>query len=150
MAQPKYLISACLCGICSRYDGGSFDYPALRQLAKVGLAVPFCPECAGGLSTPRKPCEICGDRVLTADGDDCTAQYRRGAERALETCREHGLTAAIFKEGSPSCGSCRIRDGSHTGRKIPGMGVTATLLAQSGIALYSEERLPPGIDLDSP
>ena len=142
MSKPTYLISACLCGQTCRYDGGGFDIPALRQLAEEGRAIPFCPECAGGLSTPRKPCEIVGDRVLTADGTDCTAQYRKGAHLALERCRELGLTAAILKEGSPSCGSHRIRDGSHTGRKIPGMGVTAALLAENGIALHTEEQLP--------
>ena len=142
MSTPKYLISACLCGHTCRYDGGAFDFPALRRLAEEGIALPYCPEHAGGLPIPRKPCEILGDRVLAADGTDCTAEYTRGAEGALALCREHGITAAILKEGSPSCGSCRIRDGSHTGRKIAGMGVTARLLKDNGIALYSEEQLP--------
>ena len=142
MAQTRYLVSACLCGLCCRYDGGSFDLPQFRRLVEEGRAVPFCPECAGGLPTPRVPCEICGDRVLAADGTDCTAQYRRGAALALETCRRHGLNAAILKEGSPSCGSHRIRDGSHTGRKIPGMGLTAALLAENSIVLYTEEQPP--------
>lgn len=145
MNKPKYLISACLCGEYCRYDGGTFDYPTLRELAKSGVALPYCPEHQGGLPIPRKPCEILGDRVLTADGTDCTAEYVRGAQGALDLCQQHGITAAILKEGSPSCGSCRIRDGSHTGRKIPGMGVTARLLAEHGIALYSEERLPEEI-----
>lgn len=145
MSATTYLVSACLCGQTCRYDGGRFDIPALRQLAEAGRAIPFCPECAGGLSTPRKPCEIVGDRVLAADGTDCTAEYREGARLALKRCRELGITAAILKEGSPSCGSHRIRDGSHTGRKIPGMGVTAALLAENGIALYTEEDLPEDI-----
>lgn len=139
---PRYLISACLCGHSCRYDGGSFDYPALRRLAEDGEAVPFCPECEGGLPAPRTPCEICGERVMTADGTDCTIPYRLGAEKALARCKELGLTAAILKEGSPSCGSHRIRDGSHTGRKIPGMGITAALLAENGITLFTEEQLP--------
>lgn len=146
MDGARYLISACLCGVCCRYDGGGFDLPRLRELMEKGIAIPFCPECAGGLPTPRVPCEIAGDRVLAANGTDCTAQYRRGAELALETCRRYDLTAAILKEGSPSCGSHRIRDGSHTGQKIPGMGVTATLLAQNGITLYTEELLPPELE----
>ena len=146
MKKPTYLISACLCGQYCRYDGGTFDYPALRRLAVEGTALPYCPECAGGLPTPRKPCEIAGDRVLAADGTDCTAEYRRGAQGALELCRTHGITAAILKEGSPSCGVCRIRDGSHTGRKIPGMGLTARLLSENGITLYTEERLPQEIE----
>ncbi len=142
----RYLISACLCGRRCRYDGGCFDYPALRQLADIGEAIPFCPECAGGLSTPRVPCEIVGERVLAADGTDCTAAYHRGAAAALALCREHGITAAILKESSPSCGANRIYDGTHTGRKISGRGITAALLADNGITIYTEQTLPDNIE----
>lgn len=137
--QPRLLISACLCGQRCRYDGGRFDLPLLRRLADCGMAVPFCPECAGGLPTPRTPCEIVGERVLARDGRDCTAEYTRGATLALALCRQRGLTAAILKDGSPSCGVTRIYDGTHTGHRIPGQGVTARLLAQEGIALYTED-----------
>ena len=146
MGTYKYLISACLCGENCRYDGGSFDYPALRKLAEEGVALPYCPEHRGGLPIPRKPCEIVGDKVLAADGTDCTVEYTRGAEGALALCREHGITAAILKESSPSCGSTRIYDGTHTGVKIPGMGVAARLLAENGITLYSEKELPKEIE----
>ena len=145
MNSPKYLISACLCGQSCRYDGGTFDYPTLKRLAQEGVALPYCPEHEGGLPIPRKPCEILGERVLAADGTDCTAEYVRGAEGALTLCKEYGITAAILKEGSPSCGVCRIRDGSHTGRKIPGKGITARLLIANGITLYTEENLPQEI-----
>lgn len=146
MSKPQYLISACLCGQSCRYDGGTFDHPALRRLVEEGVALPYCPEHAGGLPIPRQPCEILGDRVLTADGKDCTTEYTRGADGALALCQEYGITAAILKEGSPSCGVCRIRDGSHTGRKIPGMGITARLLSEHGVTLYSEEALPKEIE----
>jgi uncharacterized protein YbbK (DUF523 family) len=127
MSKPRYLISACLCGYHCRYDGGSFDYPALRQLADDGLALPFCPECAGGLPTPRTPCEIVCDAngvrtVISRAGIDCTAEYCLGAEKALALCREHSLVGAILKDGSPSCGVTRIYDGTHTGRCIAGQG----------------------------
>ena len=146
MGKYKYLISACLCGENCRYDGGRFDYPALRRLAEEGVALPYCPEHQGGLPIPRKPCEIVGDKVLAADGTDCTAEYTRGAEGALALCREYGLTAAILKESSPSCGSTLIYDGTHTGTKIPGMGLAARLLSENGIALYSEKALPEEIE----
>ena len=146
MGKYKYLIIACLCGEYCRYDGGAFDYPHLRRLAEEGVALPYCPEHAGGLPIPRKPCEIIGDKVLAADGTDCTAEYTRGAEGALALCKEHGITAAILKESSPSCGSTRIYDGTHTGVKIPGMGLAARLLTENGVALYSEKALPEGIE----
>ena len=145
MSSPKYLVSACLCGQSCRYDGGTFDYPIIKRLAQKGVALPYCPEHEGGLPIPRKPCEILGEQVLAADGTDCTAEYVRGAEGALALCKEYGITAAILKEGSPSCGVCRIRDGSHTGRKIPGKGIAARLLSANGIALYTEENLPQEI-----
>ncbi len=138
MSRPVFLMSACLCGQHCRYDGGTFDYPALRALVEEGWAIPYCPECAGGLPTPRKPCEIVGDRVLTADGTDCTAEYEAGAAGALALCREQRLTAAILKDGSPSCGSTRIYDGTHTGTCIPDQGAAARLLTQAGIKLYNE------------
>ena len=146
MAMYQYLISACLCGEKCRYDGGSFDYPTLRQLAEEGVALPYCPEHEGGLPIPRKPCEIVGDKVLAADGTDCTAEYTRGAQGALALCKEHGITAAILKDGSPSCGSTRIYDGTHTGVKIPGMGLAARLLHAEGVALYSEVNLPEELE----
>ncbi len=145
MANYTYLISACLCGENCRYDGGCFNYPALRELAESGVALPYCPEHEGGLPIPRKPCEIIGERVLAADGTDCTAEYMRGAEGALALCRQYGITAAILKDGSPSCGSTRIYDGTHTGCKIPGMGCAARLLSENGITLYNEIQLPPEI-----
>ncbi len=137
--RPSLLISACLCGQRCRYDGGGFDRPELRRLADSGMALPFCPECAGGLPTPRVPCEIVGQQVIARDGRDCTEEYTRGAALALALCRRHGLTAAILKDGSPSCGVTRIYDGTHTGQRIPGQGVTARLLAQEGITLYTED-----------
>ena len=146
MGGYKYLISACLCGHQCRYDGGGFDLPHLRRLAEEGVALPYCPEHAGGLPIPRKPCEIVGQQVLAADGTNCTVEYTRGADGALALCKQHGITAAILKDGSPSCGSTRIYDGTHTGVKIPGMGLAARLLSENGIALYSEVNLPDEIE----
>lgn len=146
MSTYRYLISACLCGENCRYDGGRFDYPALRRLVEEGAALPYCPEHEGGLPIPRKPCEIVGNKVLAADGTDCTAEYTRGAEGALALCRQHGITAAILKDGSPSCGSTRIYDGTHTGTKIPGMGLAARLLSENDVTLYSEVDPPKEIE----
>ena len=147
MNKPKYLISACLCGIRCRYDGGSFDFPTLRRLVDEGIAVPFCAECAGGLPTPRIPCEIVtapdGTRaVINACGEDQTEAFENGAQQALEMCKAKGLYGAILKNGSPSCGVTRIYDGTHTGHCIAGRGITAALLADNGITLYTEEDPP--------
>jgi len=144
-----YLVSACLLGICTRYDGGCRPIPQLIQLAARGLAVPVCPEVAGGLSVPRPPAEIVGGdgqavldgqaRVLTIDGQDVTEAFLAGARQALETAQRLGIQQAVLKEDSPSCGCRRIYDGTFSDRMVSGQGVTAALLQRNGITVLSEE-----------
>ena len=75
----RILISACLLGCRCRYDGASKPQPWLDALAEHHSLVPVCPEQLGGLATPRPPAERRGERVVTREGGDVTAQYRRGA-----------------------------------------------------------------------
>ena len=77
------LISACLLGVRCRYDGGSKPQPGVEELAGRYRLIPVCPEQLGGLPTPRSPSERQGDRVVSRQGRDVTAEYRRGAEEAL-------------------------------------------------------------------
>ena len=137
----RILISACLLGARCRYDGASKPQPWIAALAKRHTLVPVCPEQLGGLPTPRPPAERRGDRVVTREGADVTAQYRRGAEEALALCRLLGCGAALLKERSPSCGRGEIYDGTFSGTLTPGDGVTAALLEASGVAVYGESRL---------
>ena len=136
----RILISACLLGCRCRYDGASKPQPWIAALAERHTLVPVCPEQLGGLSTPRPPAERCGVRVVTREGGDVTAQYRRGAEEALRLCRLLGCEAALLKERSPSCGSGMVYDGTFTGTLTAGDGVTAELLRAQGIPVYGESR----------
>ena len=137
------LVSACLLGAPCRYDGTGKLEPALEQLRAQGhTLVPVCPEVLGGLPTPRPPAERRSDgRVVTREGVDVTAEYRSGAERALEIARAHGCTLALLKERSPSCGRGQIYDGTFSRTLISGSGVAAQLLEEQGIAVYGESRL---------
>ncbi len=137
----KLLISACLLGLACRYDGESRPCSDVEHLAAKYEFVPFCPEIYGGLSTPRLPCEIVGERVIRRDGADMTAQYQKGARQALELCRKLGCKVALLKEKSPSCGCGRIYDGSFEGRLADGDGVTAKLLKENGIKVYGESQI---------
>ena len=134
------LISACLTGICCKYDGGANTLPAetLAALRERYELVPVCPELAGGLPSPRAPSERRNGRVVSCEGEDVTEAFRRGAALALERARQAGCARALLKERSPSCGSGVIYDGSFSGRIIPGQGLTAELLKKSGLAVYSE------------
>lgn len=142
--KEKLLISACLLGEPCRYDGGGNYVPAVEALRERFELVPVCPEQLGGLPTPRTPSERVGKRVLSREGADVTEAFRLGAERAAEAAR--GVTKALLKERSPSCGSRCVYDGTFSGTVVPGMGVTAELLAGKGVAVYSEECMGPLLD----
>lgn len=140
-------VSWCLCGRECRYDGTAKPDAQAMALAEGG-ALCICPEVMGGLPIPREPAEIVGGdgydvldgraRVITISGKDVTAEYVAGAEKALRLCREKGVTHALLKANSPSCGSGRIYDGSFTGGKRKGDGVTAALFKRNGIAVTTE------------
>lgn len=132
------LVSACLMGLPTRYDGT----PAmadLRALARKHTLVPVCPEQLGGLPTPRPPCEIMCGRVRTREGQDVTEAFALGAARTLDVCRLCGCEAAVLKLRSPSCGKGKVYDGTFTGTLVPGDGVTAALLLSQGIPVYGED-----------
>lgn len=135
------LVSACLLGVSCRYDGKSKPDVRVQQLMTQHHLIPVCAEIFGGLPTPRKPAERQGDRVVTADGDDVTAAYQRGAEEVLRLARLHGAECAILKERSPSCGSGVIHNGRFDGGLTKGWGVTAELLRRNGIPVYGESEI---------
>lgn len=139
--RKRILVSACLLGMNCRYDGNHNYMPELGRLSERAELVPFCPEIYGGLSTPRQPSERHGGQVVTKDGRDVTEQFERGAHEAWKAAQWLGCGAAILKERSPSCGSHQVYDGTFTGTRIEGMGVTAALLQERGILLFSEEEL---------
>jgi uncharacterized protein YbbK (DUF523 family) len=154
--QPElYLVSACLLGVACRFDGQSCPVPELNDVVTKGLAVPICPEVAGGLPTPRLSAEIekadAGldggavlegrTRVVRRDGVDVTPQFLKGAEAALALVRRLGIGRAILKADSPSCGAGRIHEGRFEGKLVPGDGVTAALLRRNGIQVATETDL---------
>jgi uncharacterized protein YbbK (DUF523 family) len=131
--RDAVLVSACLIGVCCRYDGTSREEPrVVADLAGTRM-VPICPEQMGGMSTPRVPCDLVGGdgaavlegraRVVDKDGVDRTANFKRGAEESLKLARKFGARRAVLKARSPSCGVAS--------------GVTAALLKKSGITVES-------------
>ncbi len=135
------LVSACLLGRRCRYDGRHSEDEALpRELfAKGERAVPFCPEEEGRLGTPRPRAWMRRSaaavldgtgRVVTEEGHDVTEEFLRGARRALEACRAHGIERAYLKERSPSCG---VRNTHVDGELVQGPGLTAELLGREGV-----------------
>jgi uncharacterized protein YbbK (DUF523 family) len=145
------LVSACLLGHKVRYDGGdkACDSAILASWLRQGRVLAICPEVAGGFPTPRPPAEIeaaqdgvqvlrGAARVMEDTGRDVTLQFVAGAQAALRLAQAHGVRVAVLKEGSPSCGSGLVYDGSFSGRTVAGAGVTAALLRQNGVFVFSE------------
>lgn len=139
--MAKILVSACLLGVECRYKGDSVPCQEVIALKDRHTLIPVCPEQAGGLPTPRIPSERVGDKVISKDGRDVTAEYDKGAQTALYLAKELGADFAILKANSPSCGKGTIYDGTFTGGKCEGNGVTADLLIQNGIPVFTEEEL---------
>lgn len=137
-----YLVSACLLGINCKYNGGGNRCPGVLALLEHARLIPVCPEQLGGLPTPRPAAECQGDSVRSREGRDVTPEFQRGAEAALELARLFSCDGAILKARSPSCGVGEIYDGTFTGTLIPGDGVTARLLREAGLPLYTEDSLP--------
>ena len=149
----KILISACLLGQRVRYDGDGArsGHELLARWEREGRLVPICPEVAGGLPVPRPPAELRGGdggdvlagsaQVVTAAGADVSPFFRSGAQAALALAERHGIRVAVLKERSPSCGSRFVYDGSFSRTRVPGQGVTAALLREHGIRVFSEEEL---------
>ncbi len=82
--------------------------------------------------------------MIDNQGNDVTEQFLAGARKTLAVARAVGAKQAILKERSPSCGSCMIYDGTFSGGKKPGLGVTAALLRRHGIEVVSEETMDAG------
>lgn len=146
-----YLISACLCGVNCKYSGENNLNEKALKLFNENEAILVCPEVLGGLSTPRAPQEILrgtGEdvingtaKVISEDGQDSTKEFIKGAELVLDIAKRCSVDKAILKAKSPSCGCREIYDGSFSGKKIVGNGVTAELLIKNNIKVYSEEEI---------
>jgi uncharacterized protein YbbK (DUF523 family) len=151
--KEKILISACLMGFQVRYNQSdkSLHSALLERWRQEGRLIVHCPELAAGLVTPRLPAELSGGQgadaftgqaqIRETDGSDVTPHYLLAAWLALKTAQENHCRFAIMTDGSPTCGSRRIYDGTFQGKTIPGEGVAAALLRQHGIEVFAEHQI---------
>jgi len=152
----KLLISSCLLGEDVRYDGGNssiamgakFTFSQKELFMDIlcdNEIYSFCPETAGGLTTPRPAAELVSRekpfKVETKEGDDVTINFLLGAKKALDLCQSEGITVALLKSKSPSCGNELIYDGTFSDTLVEGQGLTARLLIENGIKVFNETQL---------
>jgi uncharacterized protein YbbK (DUF523 family) len=142
-AVHKVLVSACLLGVPVRYDGGHSKSGSaiLARWVVEGRVIAACPEVLAGLPTPRQSAEIVNARVVIREGVDLTSAFQLGSQIVATLASSQDVRAAVLKNGSPSCGSTFIYDGSFTGTTIPGEGITAALLRAHGVAVFSEDEI---------
>ena len=132
-----YLVSACLLGLETRYDGRALPCDVCKKAVAEEVCIPICPEQLGGLPTPRVAADLIGGdghdvlsgkaRVITRNGEDVTGNFILGAQQVLEIARQHDIAKVFLKARSPSCGIG------------PKMGVTAALLMSEGYTVVEME-----------
>ena len=149
----KILVSGCLNGRPVRFNGTnvSVESDIWDRWESEGRLVAFCPELAAGFSVPRAPAEIVGStasvvlqgrgRVEEDNGTDVTDMFVDGARLAAERAVAEGCVMAVLTDGSPSCGTTYIYDGTFTGGTVEGLGVTAQRLASEGLRVFPEDRI---------
>lgn len=152
VTKPPIIISACLAGLHTRYDGSAKPHPQLGEIAEQAILVPVCPEILGGLGIPRPPCHFVGGdgaavlrgkaRLIDKTGMDRTPFFLRAADETLRMVQLVSPTMIIFKEGSPSCGILRV---DIEGSWQIGCGVVTAVLRDSNIAIISEEDSLPDL-----
>jgi uncharacterized protein YbbK (DUF523 family) len=159
-SKPRIVISACLAGLHTRYDGSARPHPQLREMKEQAILVPVCPEILGGLGIPRSPCYFIGGdgaavlegraRLIDKTGIDRTSFFLRAAHETRRVLQLVSPALILFKEGSPSCGIQRV---DIEGSWQRGCGVVTSALRDSNIDIISEEDSLPdltGLDLARP
>ncbi len=146
--MKKVFVSACLLGENCKYSGGNnLRENLIKELSDCEI-IPVCPEIFGGLPTPRKPSEIeqgfdgtdivkGKGRVINSAGEDVTVQFLKGANKTIEMAMEQKPCAVYLKQGSPSCGCGYIYDGTFSGAKKQGRGVTAAIFEENGFEIVA-------------
>ena len=135
----KIMVSACLLGDNVKYNGKNNYCQELEDFLKDFDIIKICPEVMGGLSIPRLPSEIIGDKVVNSEGIDVTNEFILGASKTLEIAKKNDIKIAILKKNSPSCGSGTIYDGTFSNTLIDGYGLTAKLLQENDVKVFNEE-----------
>ena len=150
------LVSACLMGQSTRYDGGHCLSPGLALALADKPYLAFCPEVMGGLEIPRIPAWIKGPgdigrgadvlsgraRVMGEDGRDYSDAFIAGARVVQEIAVRAGVTLAYLKDRSPSCG---YDPGQLNPKPGPAQGVLTALLIEAGIEVIEVRAQNQGV-----
>ncbi len=142
------LVSACLLGLPTRYDGKTKRSERVLQFLKENdlQPIPVCPEQLAGLSTPREKTffkqgdgfDVLDSKGLAVSvkGTEMNDIFSQGAKMTLHIAQLCNCDQALLKERSPSCGVHQVYLEEE---QVEGSGVTAAILIREGIHVFSEE-----------
>lgn len=146
--ETPVVVSACLLGAPTRYDGRDRLTPAAVRVLDGRPVLPLCPELLGGMGCPRPPVHFAdgdgealaggGGRALDDRGRDAGPALLDGARRALALAQAAGAREAILKERSPSCGCRQVHGPAGV---MAGRGVFTALARAAGLTCRSDEEI---------
>ncbi|MCO4781733.1 MAG: DUF1722 domain-containing protein [Candidatus Cloacimonetes bacterium] len=143
----KIGVSSCLLGQNVRYDGG---HKQLKLITKEWLDnfeyIPYCPEVAIGLPTPRKVIRLVqkGDDISLVESKNPSVDHTQAmTTHSLNYCESlDDISGYILTSNSPSCGMERVKlyqDASSKVGKKNGVGLFAANLMKKLPNLPIEE-----------
>lgn len=130
--KMKVLVSACLMGHNCKYNGGNNQNDILIEYLKDKQVVCVCPEITSGLGAPRPCVEIVDGEIRTKEGENYQKEYQKGVDMTLESIKGEKIDLCVLMSRSPTCGVNTIYDGTFSGRLVPGQGMLAKALIDSG------------------
>jgi len=136
--RPRVGVSSCLLGEEVRFNGGHKRHRFLTDELDPHVDwMPFCPEVAIGLGTPREPVRLtAGGRLVNRSG---TADHT--APMTALPLPPGDLDGYVFKAKSPSCGIRAIPRYDAAGVTGPGLYAARVLARFPLLAVEDEGRL---------
>lgn len=140
--MKKIVISRCIYETdMEGYEGRAVTDERLTAIKEKAELIPICPEALGGSRIKGVDAEIKDGRVFSDTGDDITAEYIQGSEKAANYAKENDILCAVLRDTSPMCGSRYVYDGSFTGTLTEGEGFAAERIRKAGIPVITEKQL---------
>ena len=133
------LVSACLLGENCKYNGGNNYSVRIERMLEGEDILPVCPEFLAGLGVPRAPMELVDGVPYNVNGECLKDKLDAAIDEIKRLAIENGVSMAILKSRSPTCGVKEIYDGSFSHTLIPGMGLLARVLVDMGIKVVDSE-----------
>ena len=137
--MTKVLVSGCLLGENCKYNGGNNYNPRVVEFLKDKEVISICPEMMAGMGCPRNPIEIVDGVLTDCHGKNVDSLIRKSVMEIMERIRDEEIQCAVLQSRSPTCGVNQVYDGTFSGKLIPGSGIFAKSLMDTGYLVIDGE-----------